>query len=83
MRKRCLGYSGGQAEPSNLLELRQETVRKVPEVSETRANKAPKPSRWARFGPEHRPNPCFEAFSNPFSDSFNAKFAEFAFYALG
>jgi hypothetical protein len=40
-------------------------------------------SGWALFGTEQRPNPRSEAYSNPFSDSFNAKFAECPFHALG
>src|SRR5215208_1643649 len=35
------------------------------------------------WGPIYRPNPHSERRSNPFSDSFKAKFAEYLFHALG
>jgi hypothetical protein len=67
---------------ANFLELRQETVRKVLKVPETQALRAPNLSRSARSGPMHGPNTPPERHANPFSDSFNAKFAELPFHAL-
>ena len=36
----------------------------------------------AVLAPEQRPNACSEPYSNPFSDSFKAKFGERPFHAL-
>jgi hypothetical protein len=67
---------GGHFLPRTSQNLPSETVRKVPEAPETRAHKAPKPARWARFGPDRRPNTRPECHSHPLSDCFSTHFAE-------
>jgi hypothetical protein len=47
-----------------------ETVRKAPEMPETRPYEAPQGHRWPVLATEHRPNPCSELCPDPFSDSF-------------
>lgn len=50
---------------ASFLELRHDTVRKVPEVPATRAHKAPRPARSARFGPDTRSKYTLQASIAP------------------